>query len=91
MEEVENPHATQQATTGARGETRRLVDINRRALSLSRDLLTSRGEITVLDVLDRERALTDARLQQARSQRDVAVDYIILHTVLGQGHELATE
>lgn len=91
VEEVENAQASLQASTGARGETRRLVDINRRALSLSRDLLTSRGEITVLDVLDRERALTDARLQQARSQRDVAVDYIILQTVLGQGHELATQ
>ena len=91
VEEVENAQASLQASSGVRKETRRLVDINRRALSLSRDLLTSRGEITVLDVLDRERALTEARLQQARSQRDVAVDYIILHTVLGQGHELATE
>ena len=51
----------------------------------------SRTAHSLIRLLDRERALTDARLQQARSQRDVAVDYIILQTGLGQGHELATQ
>ncbi|MBE0414351.1 efflux transporter outer membrane subunit [Yoonia sp.] len=87
VEEVENAQANLQASVAALSEAQRLVDLNRRALGLSRDLLSNRGTITVLDVLDRERALSEARALRARSQRDRAVDYIILQTVMGQGHE----
>lgn len=88
IEEVENAQADLQASTAAQAEATRLVDLNRRALDLSRDLLTNRGSITVLDVLDRERALSQARAGLARSQRDQAIDYIVLQTVIGQGHTL---
>lgn len=88
IEEVENAQADLQASTAAKAEAAHLVDLNRRALDLSRSLLTNRGTITVLDVLDRERALSQARAGLARSQRDQAIDYIVLHTVIGQGHAL---
>lgn len=91
IEEVENAQADLQASTAAQAEAARLVDLNRRALDLSRDLLTNRGSITVLDVLDRERALSQARAGLARSQRDQAIDYIVLQTVIGQGHTLETQ
>ncbi|WP_371060695.1 efflux transporter outer membrane subunit [Rhodosalinus sp. 5P4] len=91
VEEVENAQAGLQASIAAQHEALKLVGINSQALSLSRDLLTKRGQITVLDVLDRERALADARLQQARTLRDVAVDYIVLQAVLGQGHEAGAD
>lgn len=86
VEEVENAQTGLQASVGALAEARKLSDINRRALSMSRELLTSQGGITVLDVLDRERAVTEACLQEARNQRNVAVNYISLQTVLAQGH-----
>lgn len=88
VEEVENAQGDLQASVAAQAEAARLVDLNRQALDLSRQLLTNRGTITVLDVLDRERALSTARAGLARSQRDQAIDYIVLHTVIGQGHPL---
>jgi multidrug efflux system outer membrane protein len=91
VEEVESAQADLQASVAERAEARNLVNINQQALTLSRDLLASRGAITVLDVLDRERAVTDARLRLARSQRDLAAGYVALHTVLGQGHALPLE
>lgn len=90
VEEVENAQIDLHASVAAQAEAARLVDLNRQALDLSRQLLTSRGTITVLDVLDRERALSSARAGLARSQRDLAIDYIVLHTVIGQGHALET-
>ena len=87
VEEVENAQAGLQASVAALAEARRLSANNRQALSLSRNLLNNQGAITILDVLDRERAVTEAGLQESRSRRDVAVDYISLKTVLAQGHE----
>jgi multidrug efflux system outer membrane protein len=86
IEEVENGQASLQASTAELAEARNLVDLNRRALDLSRNLLSTGGSITVLDVVDRERSLSDARLRLARSQRDQAINYIILQTVIGVGH-----
>lgn len=91
VEEVENAQAGLQASIATTGEARRLLELNRESLDLSRDLLSSRGAITVLDVLDRERALSEARALLARSLRDQAVDYITLRTALGQGHTLDGE
>jgi outer membrane protein, multidrug efflux system len=91
IEEVENGQASLQASTAEQAEARNLVDLNRRALDLSRNLLSTGGNITVLDVLDRERSLSDARLRLARSQRDQAINYIILQTVIGLGHTVNEE
>lgn len=91
VEEVENAQADLQSSISTTREAQRLLDLNRRSLDLSRELLSNRGAITVLDVLDRERAVSDARALQARSLRDQAVDFIILRTALGQGHAIETE
>ncbi len=88
IEEVENAQAALKASIAEQAEAKRLVNLNHRALDLARKLLTESGSITVLDVLDRERALAQARAGLARSQRDQAIDYIILQTVIGQGHKL---
>ena len=91
IEEVESAQADLQASVAEQAEAAHLVDLNRNALDLSRQLLTNRGTITVLDVLDRERALSVARAGLARSQRDQAIDYIVLQTVVGHGHTLGDE
>lgn len=88
IEEVENAQAALQASAAEQAEAKRLINLNRRALDLSRALLTNSRSITVLDVLDRERALAEARAGLARSQRDQAINYILLQTVIGQGHKL---
>jgi multidrug efflux system outer membrane protein len=60
-----------------------VVRLNQEALDLSRQLLSESGGVTVLDILDRERAVADARATLAQAQRDVARDYIRLYTALG--------
>lgn len=91
VEEVENAQANLQASIRTTREAQRLLDLNRRSLDLSRELLSSRGAITVLDVLDRERAVSDARALHARSLRDQAADFVSLRTALGQGHPFEIE
>lgn len=85
VEEVETALAALAASEEEARQAGRLVSINTRALEFSRTLLEGRGEITVLDLLDRERALAEARGVRARAQRDRAVDYITLATALGLG------
>ncbi|MCV2881851.1 efflux transporter outer membrane subunit [Actibacterium sp. XHP0104] len=89
IEEVENAMAALQSALRTTKETRELVALNTEALKLSRELLESGGPITVLDVLDRERALSDARAQHARSLRDQAVEYVNLRVALGEGHAVS--
>ena len=91
IEEVEGAQADLHASIAVQAEAAHLVDLNRNALDLSRQLLTNRGTITVLDVLDRERSLSEARAGLASSQRDQAINYIVLQTVIGQGHALGDE
>jgi multidrug efflux system outer membrane protein len=86
VEEVETALAALAASNEQARQAGRLVALNQEALDLSRDLLSGRGEITVLDLLDRERALADARASRARALRERAVDYISLATALGLGH-----
>ena len=85
VEEVETSlsalHASYQAVEAAR----RVVSLNEQALALSRRLLESRGNLTVLDLLDRERTLTNSRTILARNQRDVAIDFVTLRVALGSG------
>ncbi|NHX28413.1 TolC family protein, partial [Escherichia coli] len=89
IEEVENSMAALQGALRTTKETRELVALNTEALKLSRELLESGGPITVLDVLDRERALSDARAQHDRSLRDQAVENVNLRVALGEGHQVA--
>lgn len=85
VEEVESALAALAASEEAARQAGRLVALNARALDLSRELIAGRGEITVLDLLDRERAVADARSIRARALRDRAADYITLATALGLG------
>lgn len=91
VEEVENAQAALQASIETTRRTSKLVSLNRESLDLSRDLLKNRGAITVLDVLDRERSLSEAQNQLARTIRNQAVEYITLRVALGQGHDLAKD
>ena len=67
------------------------MDLDQKSLALSRELVSSGGNITVLDVLDRERSLAASRTSLAQSQRDIAVGYIALQVALGRGHPLVAE
>ncbi|MFK7751030.1 MAG: efflux transporter outer membrane subunit [Sedimentitalea sp.] len=88
VEEVETAQAALRTNTTARNAAREVVAMNEEALLLSRRLLTSRGNITVLDVVDRERALSASRAALAQNTRDLAISYVQLRTALGQGHAL---
>lgn len=83
VEEVETALSSLQASYAAVRASREVVRLNESALVLSRRLLESRGNITVLDLLDRERTVTTSRSVMTRSQRDLAVDYISLRVALG--------
>ena len=83
VEEVENALASLQGSQRAAGAARELVTLNEETLLLSRQLLEISGDTTVLDVLDRERALSEARVGLAANLRAVATDYILLRTALG--------
>lgn len=60
-----------------------VVRLNQEALDLSRRLFLEGGQSTVLEVLDRERALSESRASLAQAQRNVAQNYIRLYTALG--------
>jgi outer membrane protein, multidrug efflux system len=83
VEEVENALAALSASRRSAAAAARVVALNQEALTLSRQLFFESGEATVLDVLDRERAVSEARATLAQAQRDVARDYIRLSTALG--------
>ncbi len=88
IEEVENAQVLLSASISAFEATRQTVQLNRESLELTRQLVVSGGNTTVLDLLDRERALSTSRSALARNRRDVANGYISLMTSLGQGHPL---
>jgi outer membrane protein, multidrug efflux system len=83
VEEVENALISLQGSRRAAAAAADLVRLNEDTLDLSRRLLASGGDSTVLDLLDRERALSDSRVTLALNLRDVARDYIVLRTALG--------
>ncbi len=87
VEEVENALTRLQAARDTVNTTGDLVSLNKRALELSRRLVSEGGEATVLDVIDRERSLSAARARQAGALRDLALAYIDLRVGLGIGYE----
>lgn len=86
VEQVENELAALQAAKQSVASARKLVGLNERALSLSRELVIQ-GEATVLDVIDRERSVSAARATQASNMRDLSLAYVNLRVSLGIGHE----
>ncbi|WP_167853465.1 efflux transporter outer membrane subunit [Roseovarius aestuariivivens] len=91
VEEVENAQILLSSALAARDAAREQVELDRKSLALSRDLVVSGGGITVLDVLDRERALSASRNALAQTTRDVGRAYVALHVALGQGHPLLAQ
>lgn len=85
VEDVETGLAAVAGSRLAVQRTQRVVALNAEALDLSRKLLESRGDVTALDVLDRERLVSQARTSLAQSQRDYASDTIALYVALGLG------
>jgi multidrug efflux system outer membrane protein len=83
VEEVESALSTLAASRRQAAAAARVVELNREGLELSRQLLSEGGGTTVLDILDRERALSDARAALAQVRRDVARSYAALYTALG--------
>jgi multidrug efflux system outer membrane protein len=83
VDEVESALLALAASRRTVAASARVVQLNQEALDLSRQLFLESGQTTVLDVLDRERTLSDARVVLAQAQRDVARDYIRLYTALG--------
>lgn len=83
VEEVETALSSLHASYSAVRASHEVVRLNESALSLSRRLLESRGNVTVLDLLDRERTVTTSRSVMTSSQRDLAIDYISLRVALG--------
>ncbi|WP_120499339.1 efflux transporter outer membrane subunit [Roseovarius sp. EL26] len=91
VEEVENAQALLGSSKRAARAAQRTVNLDQESLKLSRELVSSGGNITVLDVLDRERSLAASRTSLAQSQRDIAAGYIELQVALGRGHPLVAD
>ena len=83
VQELESALASRAAAERATAAAEEVVALQRRALTLSRRLLIEGGDITALDVLDREQALTQARTTLSGNRRDVALAHIALLSALG--------
>ena len=64
---------------------RKSLNLNVEALQLSQDLYDSSGSVTVIDLLDSERAVTSARSTVAQAIRTYSSDFISLYLALGVG------
>lgn len=82
VEQVESALAALDGASRSAHAAEKSVTLNTRALTLTRELLESGGEVTVLDLLDRERDVSNARGTLANSCREVARQYIALKTAL---------
>ena len=89
VEEVQSALASVAASRRAVAASVRVVRLDTQALDLSRRMLTGSGEVTVLDILDRERAVSDARSTLSANRRDDALGLVALYSALGFGVEPA--
>ncbi len=83
VDEVESALLALAAAQRAVSASAEVASLNEEALELSRRLFLEGRQSTVLEVLDRERALSESRATLAQAQRNVARDYIRLYTALG--------
>ncbi len=83
IEEVESNLVVMQASKQSVSASRSVVALNRESLQLSRDLLASGGNVTVIDVLDSEQDLSNSQIDVAESLRDLGQNYVALRTALG--------
>jgi len=85
VEQVESGLAGLDAAVRAARAADRALRLDLEALDLSRRLLENRGNTTVLDLLDRERAVANSRSVLAGNQREVALEFVQLQSALGGG------
>jgi multidrug efflux system outer membrane protein len=83
VEEVESGLAGLDAAVRSARAADRALKLDLEALDLSRKLLENRGNITVLDLLDRERAVANSRSILAGNRREVALEFVQLQSALG--------
>ena len=91
VEQVETALADLRASNQAVQASREVVQLNQRSLDLTRRLLVESGDTTVLDLIDRERSVSNARATLAANMRELANAYIALRVALGVGHEEIAE
>lgn len=90
---VEDVESSLAAVAGARlavAGAARVLRLDNEALDLTRQLLESRGDVTVLDLLDRERAVSEARSTLAENEREYATSTVALYVALGLGPDAQT-
>lgn len=85
VEEVEAGIAGVSGARSSAARQARAVQINAQALDLSRRLMESRGDVTALQLLDRERTLSQAQAALSQAHRDEANQVIGLYIALGLG------
>lgn len=85
--DVETTLATVESSRRVVNAARRSLTLNLEALRLSKELYNDGGLVTVVDLLDSERAVTNARTEVAEALRTYAGDIISLYLALGVGVE----
>ena len=85
IEEVENALYSIGKFAQAASSAERAVNQYGRALSLSREL-SRNGQITILEVVESERQIANAREAQAQSLRQLALEHVALNVALGAGY-----
>jgi multidrug efflux system outer membrane protein len=84
VEEVESSLTSLGRSSEAVAAARRAASDFERALDLSRTLAQNQ-QATILDVLNSERSVSDARATLAQNVRQLALDYVRLNVALGAG------
>ena len=87
VEEVENAQTALIRDGQTVAAQRKVVDSYEQTLNLARESYRG-GASTILDVLDAERNVADARLQLAGAIRQLARDYVALNVAIGGGAEV---
>jgi len=87
VEEVENALVSVNASRRTVTQQRRALETWEESLRLAQAAY-SRGELSVLEVLDSERRLGDARIRLAEAQRQHAINFVALNVAIGSGRGL---
>jgi multidrug efflux system outer membrane protein len=87
VEEVENALVSVSRARRTVAAERNALETLEESLRLAQDAY-SRGERSVLDVLDAERRVGAARIRLAQAQRQSALDFVALNVAIGSGRGL---
>jgi outer membrane protein, multidrug efflux system len=90
IEEVETAQIAVRRDYRTISAIEKVIASNTEALSLARESYKG-GTATVLDILDAERNLADARISRAEAVRQLALDYISLNVAIGGGAEIGVD